>query len=291
MFHGSLVALVTPMLSDGTIDVESLQNLIDWQIESGTNGLVILGTTGESPTISDDEREQVIELCVEQAKGRVPVIVGTGSNSTSVAIRHTEEALELGADAALLVTPYYNKPSQEGMYRHFKAIADAVPIPQILYNVPPRTACDLLPETIERLSKISNIIGVKEATGDPERAKIIHELCGQSMDVYSGVDSVGLAVMKVGGKGVISVTANVAPQKMAQMCQAALAGNFEQAEKINKELEALHEGLFIESNPTPVKWALTKMGKIAEGIRLPLTTLSSNRHEKLGKILSTTHLI
>ncbi len=291
MFHGSFVALVTPMLADGNIDVDSMRNLIDWQIENGTNGLVILGTTGESPTISFDEREELIELCIDQVNRRVPVIVGTGSNSTNAAIHYTEQALELGADACLLVTPYYNKPTQEGLYRHYKAVADSVPIPQILYNVPPRTACDLLPETIERLSKISNIIGVKEATGDPRRAKEIHDLCGTRMDIYSGEDSTGLAVMRAGGKGVISVTANIAPQQMADMCKAALAGDHEQAAEINHQLEPLHKALFVESNPIPVKWALHKMGKIAEGIRLPLTTLSSNLHENLGKILTSTHLI
>ena len=285
MFRGSMVALVTPMFADGSLDHEAMARLVEWHIEQGTQAIVAVGTTGESATLDEKEHCQVIREVVDLANGRIPVIAGTGANSTREAIDLTRCALEGGADACLLVTPYYNKPTQEGLYLHHKAIAEAVPIPQILYNVPGRTACDMLPDTVRRLADISNIVGLKEATGSLQRLGELLELCGDGLDLYSGDDATGLEFMLGGGKGVISVTANVAPQAMQQMCEAALSGDRQAAEAINDRLMPLHKDLFVEANPIPVKWALFEMGMIQEGIRLPLTHLSAKYHETVRKAM------
>lgn len=275
MFRGSMVALVTPMADDGAIDEVALEALVEFHIENGTDAIVAVGTTGESATLDEEEHCFVIRRCVQLAKGRVPIIAGTGSNSTREAIELTRCAKEAGADACLLVTPYYNKPTQEGLYLHHKAIAEAVDLPQILYNVPGRTAVDMQPETVQRLAAVGNIIGIKEATGDIERTRSILERCGSDFEVYSGDDATAMELMLAGGHGVISVTANVAPKAMHEMCEAALGGDREKAVAINDRLLALHRDLFVEANPIPVKWALHAMGKIGTGIRLPLTVLSS----------------
>ncbi len=285
MFHGSMVALATPMRTDGSIDEQSLEQLVEFHVNNGTDAIVAVGTTGESPTLDHDEHCWVIKRVVELAAGRVPVIGGTGANSTREAIELTRCAMEAGVDACLLVTPYYNKPTQEGMYRHFLAVADAVAVPQILYNVPGRTACDLLPDTVERLSHVSNIVGIKEATGNLERARELIERCGARMDIYSGDDATAMELMLMGGKGDISVTANVAPKLMHEMCAAAIAGDRATAEAINEKLMPLHKNLFLEANPIPVKWALHEMGLIPDGIRLPLTVLSEQHHEKVREAL------
>lgn len=279
MFHGSMVALVTPMQEDGTIDEESLQRLVDFHAENHTDAIVAVGTTGESATLDEAEHCALIRRIVDMAAGRVPVIAGTGANSTREAIDLTRCAMEAGVDACLLVTPYYNKPTQEGLYRHFKKIAETVPVPQILYNVPGRTACDMLPETVARLSSISNIIGIKEATGDMQRARDILDQCDDRLDLYSGDDATALELMLMGGKGNISVTANIAPAAMHDMCAAAVAGDRGKAETINRPLEGLHQSLFIEANPIPVKWALHEMGMIPPGLRLPMTPLDETFHE------------
>ena len=274
MFHGSMVALVTPMYADGGLDEASLRTLIEFHLENGTDAIVAVGTTGESATLDEREHCAVIRQIVDFVRGRIPVIAGTGANSTSEAITLTRYAMQAGADACLLVTPYYNKPTQEGLYLHYKAIAAAVPIPQILYNVPARTACDLLPETVQRLADIPNIIGIKEATGNLERVREILLRCGDTIGVYAGDDSTALEVMMMGGRGVISVTANIAPRLMHDMCVAALQNDRITAQALNDRLVPLHRDLFIESNPIPVKWALHQMGLIPPGIRLPLTPLS-----------------
>jgi 4-hydroxy-tetrahydrodipicolinate synthase len=279
MFHGSMVALVTPMNADGSIDFESVQKLVDFHVENKTDAIVAVGTTGESATLSEKEHCDLVRQIVEMAAGRIPVIAGTGANSTREAIELTRCAMQGGADAALLVTPYYNKPTQEGLYQHYKAVAEAVPIPQILYNVPGRTACDMLPETVERLSHLSNIVGIKEATGNLERGKEILERCADRLDLYSGDDATAMELILLGAKGDISVTANVAPKPMHEMCAAALAGDRATAEEINKRLESLHKVLFVESSPIPVKWAVHKMGLIPSGIRLPMTALSERHYE------------
>ncbi len=281
MFHGSMVALVTPMTSGGEIDGRSLARLIDWHIESGTGALVAVGTTGESATLDFEEHCGVIRRFVELAGGRIPVIAGTGANATSEAIRLTRCAMEAGANACLLVTPYYNKPTQEGLYQHFKAIAEAVPIPQILYNVPARTAIDMQPETVSRLAGISNIVGIKEALGQVERIRALADRCGGQMSIYSGDDATARQSIQAGAKGVISVTANVTPVLMQAMCHSALQGDFEEARRIDMRLSPLHKALFLESNPIPVKWALHEMGWISDGIRLPLTWFSANKHDVL----------
>lgn len=285
MFHGSMVALVTPMKDDGALDWVALRRLVDFHIENGTDAIVVVGTTGESPTLDMDEHCEVISKAVEYTKRRVPVIAGTGANSTTEAIELTRCAEKAGADACLLVTPYYNKPTQEGMYRHFKAIAEAVPVPQILYNVPGRTACDMLPETVERLAAIPNIVGIKEATGNMERAREILQRCGEKLDLYSGDDATALECILLGAKGDISVTANVAPKLMHEMCKLGLDRKENEARAINERLMGLHKNLFIEANPIPVKWALNAMGLIKGGIRLPLTPLSSPHHETVRQAL------
>ena len=279
MFHGSMVALVTPMNPDGSIDQGALSGLVEFHIENKTDAIIAVGTTGESATLDEKEHCALIRQVVELAKGRIPIIAGTGANSTTEALSLTQCALSAGADAALLVTPYYNKPTQEGLYQHYKLIAEKVAIPQILYNVPGRTAVDMLPETVERLSHISNIIGIKEATGSMERGQEILDRCADRMELYSGDDGTAMELILLGAKGDISVTANVAPLAMHDMCAAALAGDRETAEKINAELIPLHNDLFVESNPIPVKWALNKMGLMSSGIRLPLVPLSSQHHD------------
>jgi len=281
MFHGSMVALVTPMHTDGSIDYEALEKLVEFHVEGGTDAIVAVGTTGESATLNEREHCDVIRFVVEKTRGRTPIIAGTGSNSTIEAIDLSRCAMESGADGLLLVTPYYNKPTQHGLIAHYTAIAKAIALPQILYNVPGRTACDMLPETVEKLSHISNIVGIKEASGKVSRAKEIVDMCGERMEVYSGDDALALDVMEVGGKGVISVTANVAPHAMHEMMAAALKGEFAHAREINKPLELLHQNLFLEANPIPVKWALAEMGMIQQGIRLPMTVLSEAFHEPL----------
>lgn len=285
MFQGSMVALVTPMRSDGALDEEALARLVEFHVENGTDAIVAVGTTGESATLDATEHCRVVRRVVDLVGGRIPVIAGTGSNSTREAVELTRCAMEAGANAALLVTPYYNKPTQEGLYRHYKAVAEAVPMPQILYNVPGRTACDLLPETVERLAAISNIVGIKEATGDPARGREILDRCGERMDLYSGDDASAMELILGGARGVISVTANVAPRLMHSMCAAALAGRREEAEAVNARLEALHRKLFVEANPIPVKWALYEMGMISPGIRLPLTVLSERYHEDVRRAM------
>jgi 4-hydroxy-tetrahydrodipicolinate synthase len=290
MFRGSMVALVTPMADDGAIDEKALEGLIEFHIENGTDAIVAVGTTGESATLDEEEHCFVIRRSVDIVKGRIPVIAGTGSNSTREAIELTRCAKEAGADACLLVTPYYNKPTQEGLYLHHKAVAEAVAIPQILYNVPGRTAVDMQPATVARLAKIDNIIAIKEATGDIRRAETIMAECGPDFDVYSGDDESAMALMLVGGHGVISVTANVAPKLMHEMCVAALAGNREQAKTINEQLILLHQNLFLEANPIPVKWALKEMGLIGPGIRLPMTELSAIHHDAVRKAMRHAHV-
>jgi 4-hydroxy-tetrahydrodipicolinate synthase len=285
MFQGSMVALVTPMREDGSVDKNSLHQLIEWHIEQGTDAIVAVGTTGESATLDTPEHCGVIRQTVEFTQGRIPVIAGTGANSTTEAIELTECAKAAGADACLLVTPYYNKPTQEGLYLHHKAIAEAVDIPQLLYNVPGRTACDMLPETVGRLSRVPNIVGIKEATADMGRVKVIRELCGDDFDIYSGDDATACDLVLLGGQGVISVTANVAPKAMHDMVAAALAGDAERARAIDATIADLHRDLFLEANPIPVKWALAEMGRIPKGIRLPLTWFSQALQDKLRKTM------
>ena len=292
LFQGSIVALVTPMDSHGEVDFETLKKLVEFHIKSGTDAIVSVGTTGESATLSIDENAKVIKKTVEFADGRIPVIAGTGSNATSEAITLTKLLTNSGVAGCLSVVPYYNKPTQEGMYLHYKAIAESTDLPQILYNVPGRTGSDLKPETIARLSKIENIVGVKEATGDLSRLPLIKQLAGEDFIFLSGDDATGLESMKLGGQGVISVTNNVAAADMAKMCELALAGKFEEAEAINQRLMALHHDLFIEANPIPVKWAAYKLGLISEpNLRLPLTTLSESAQPVVLKALQQAGLI
>lgn len=279
MFHGSMVALVTPMHADGSLDAGALRRLVDFQIDNGTTAIIAVGTTGESPTLDMDEHCEVIRLTVEYARGRVPVIAGTGSNSTTEAIELTRCAQKAGAQACLLVTPYYNKPTQDGLYLHHKAIAEAVAIPQILYNVPGRTACDMQAATVARLAQIPNIVGVKEATGNLDRARELLKLCPKEFELYSGDDATAMDFMLLGGRGVISVTTNVVPRAMQDLCVAALKGDAKTAGPINNRLMGLHRHLFVEANPIPVKWALEQMGLIEGGIRLPLTRLSAAHHD------------
>lgn len=278
MFQGSMVALVTPMHEDGSADFPALHRLIDFHVDQGSHAIVSVGTTGESATLDMDEHCDIMRETVAYAAGRIPIIAGTGANSTSEAIALTTCAQQAGTQACLLVTPYYNKPTQQGLYLHYKAVAEAVSIPQILYNVPGRTACDMLPETVARLSSIDNIIGIKEATGDMQRVDQLIELCDEGFEIYSGDDATAVELILRGGRGNISVTANVAPNKMSQMCLAATQGDAELARSINEELMAAHKALFLESNPIPVKWALAEMGLIGATIRLPLTVLDEKYH-------------
>ncbi|HLU62549.1 MAG TPA: 4-hydroxy-tetrahydrodipicolinate synthase [Gammaproteobacteria bacterium] len=286
MFKGSLVALVTPMRDDGSVDNDALASLIDWHVDAGTAGLIIAGTTGESATLETQEHVALLAAAVELAAGRIPIIAGTGSNSTRQTLSLTSKAAELGVDACLLVVPYYNKPGQEGLFQHYRAIAEAVKCPLILYNVPGRTVADLLPETVERLTAFSNIIGIKEATGDLSRLAEIRKRCGEEFLLYSGDDATAREFMLQGGHGVISVTANIAPAEMAAMCAAALAGDAKRALEIDRRLEGLHKALFVEANPIPVKWALHAMGRIPAGIRLPLTWLDGANRAPVIKALA-----
>lgn len=289
MLKGSIVALITPMQADGAIDQQSLQQLIEWHIDSKTDGLVVIGTTGESPTLTADEQDAIITAVVKQVAGRIPVIAGTGTNCTETTIKRSQRAQQLGADACLVVTPYYNKPPQKGLFEHYKKVANAISIPLILYNVPGRTGCDLLPETVEQLSAIQNIVGVKE--GRVAQGSEIIKRCGKNFAVYSGDDDTALALILSGGHGVISVAANIIPQKMHDLCVAALSGNKALAEKMNAELTALYKNLFLEANPIPVKWALNEMGLIPPGIRLPLVPLNTQFHQVLREILQQIGLI
>lgn len=291
MLLGSMVALVTPMMQDGTVDFDSLNKLVDWHISEGTDAIVAMGTTGESATLDEQEHCEVLRRVVEMVSGRIPVIAGTGANSTTEAISLTRCARDAGADAALLVTPYYNKPTQEGLYLHYKAVAEAVDIPQILYNVPGRTACDLLPETVGRLAAIDNIVGIKEATGELSRLPQIRALCGDDFGIYSGDDATGCEFMLQGGNGVISVTTNVAPADMHRMCELAMAGSRDEAQELDNKLAGLHEKLFLEANPIPVKWALAEMDKIPNGIRLPLTWFSEQFHAPLKQAMQRAQVI
>ena len=278
MFKGSLVAIVTPMHEDGRLDLERFCNLIDFHVEQGTDGIVVVGTTGESPTVNFEEHQLLISTAVKHTAGRIPVIAGTGANSTTEAIDLSIYAKDAGANASLSVVPYYNKPSQEGLYQHFKCVAEAVDIPQILYNVPSRTVADIANETVLRLSQIPNVIGIKDATGDMGRGFDL--LCRASEDfaVYSGDDSSSLALLLQGGHGTISVTANVAPKLVHEMCVAVFAGDLDIARALNKKLLRLHQDLFVEANPIPVKWAVAQMGLVGVGLRLPLTQLSDKYH-------------
>ena len=278
---GSMVAIATPMQSNGDIDYESLEKLIEFHILNRTDVIVSVGTTGESATLDFKEHESVIKKTLEIVNGRIPVIAGTGANSTSEAIELTKKAKELGADACLLVTPYYNKPTQQGLYEHYKKIADSVSIPQILYNVPGRTSVDMLPDTVFRLSSHPNIIGIKEATGVEDRSRELLEKCSENMSIFTGDDKTSMRDMLLGFRGNISVTANIAPNQMHRMCDYAINGNKQEAEKINNMIDILHDSLFLESNPIPAKWALNKMNLIKKGIRLPLTWLDSKYHKVL----------
>lgn len=291
MITGSIVALATPMHDNGDIDWENLDRLIEFHIKEGTDSIVAVGTSGESATLNQKEHCAVVERVIKTAAGRIPIIAGTGANSTSEAIELTQEAKILGADACLLVTPYYNKPTQEGLYRHHEAIAKAVDLGQILYNVPGRTAVDMLPETIARIAEIDQVIGVKEATGDLDRAKQVIDLVGNKIAVYSGDDATAYKLILAGGHGNISVTANVLPKKMAELCRLCLAGKAEEAEALNDELMAMHNVMFLESNPIPVKWALHEMGRMSAGIRLPLTPLAEQYRETLRNALISFGLV
>ncbi len=285
MFTGSSVAIVTPMLADGMVDYAALERLIEWHVQEGTDALVVAGTTGESATLNKSEHIGVIEAAVRFTANRIPVIAGTGSNSTAQTVELSQAVDKLGVDGYLIVTPYYNKPPQEGLYQHFVAVADAVTRPVMLYNVPGRTGVDLIPETIARLASHERIFGVKEATGDVGRVEEIRRLCGSEFRLYSGDDPTSREFMLRGGQGVVSVTANVAPGLMSAMCREALAGNDSQAAEIDARLQGLHRDLFIESNPIPVKFALNRMGLIELGIRLPLVTLSGQNHAAVEQAL------
>lgn len=291
MIKGSIVALVTPMHDDGKVDWESLDALLDMHVQAGTGAIVAVGTTGESATLTVKEHTEVISRVVKTINGAIPVIAGTGANSTAEAIILTEVAQKLGADACLLVTPYYNKPTQEGLYQHHKKIAAAVSIPQILYNVPGRTAVDMLPETVDRLADIENIIGIKDATGDLQRGKILLELCKDRMAIYSGDDETAAELMLMGAQGDISVTANVAPAQMAELCKLAMTGNQQAARELNSMLEPLHQALFLQSNPMPVKWALALQGRAGKHLRLPLTPLAEQYRDQLSTVMKVLGLL
>lgn len=279
MITGSLVAIITPMHEDGRLDLARFKSLIDWHIAEGTDGIVVVGTTGESPTVDFDEHKELIRVAVEHARGRIPIVAGAGGNSTTEAIELTQSAKQAGATACLSVVPYYNKPTQEGLYRHFRAIAEAADIAQILYNVPGRTVADLHNDTTLRLAQVPGIIGIKDATANIERANDLLKRAPRDFAIYSGEDSTALALMLLGGHGVISVTANAAPRLMHEMCAAALVGDVKKAREINFRLLALHQHLFVETNPIPVKWALAEMGLVEPGLRLPMTPLSDRFHE------------
>jgi 4-hydroxy-tetrahydrodipicolinate synthase len=291
MIKGSLVAIVTPMHEDGSLDLQSYRALIDWHIAQGTNAIVAVGTTGESPTVDVEEHLELIRVTVEQAAGRVPVIAGTGANSTLEAIELTAQAASLGADATLQVVPYYNKPTQEGLYQHFKAIAERVDIPVILYNVPGRTVADLAHDTTIRLAQIPNIVGIKDATGNLERGQWLLREAPEDFAIYSGDDGTAVSLMLLGGHGNISVTANVVPDLMSRLCAMAIAGNAKQAADLQSKLLPLHRAMFIEANPIPVKWALARMERIRHGIRLPLVELSKPGQSVVESALKTLGVI
>ncbi len=281
MLSGSIVALITPMAASGEVDWEALESLIGWHLDNGTNGIVPVGTTGESATLTVDEHLEVVRRTVEVVGGRIPVIAGTGANATAEAIYLTQEAERLGVDACLLVTPYYNRPTQEGLVHHYSAIAEATSKPLLLYNVPARTACDMQAETVARLAPIPNIIGIKEACGDPERVSAIRDLVPDNFAILSGEDAQTLRMMEYGAVGTISVTANVLPRRMSEFCRAYLDGDIDRARRLDEALQPIHEILFVESNPTPAKWALYEMGKVDKGIRLPLLELSEQHRAEL----------
>jgi 4-hydroxy-tetrahydrodipicolinate synthase len=288
MVSGSIVAIVTPMQDDGRLDYERFKALIDFHVEQGTDGIVVVGTTGESPTVDFDEHKELIRAAVAHARGRITVIAGTGGNSTAEAVELTESAKNAGADAALSVVPYYNKPTQEGLYRHFRTLAERVGIPQIVYNVPGRTVADLANETTLRLAQVPGIVGIKDATANIERGTDLVKRLPRNFAIYSGDDATALALILLGGHGVISVTANVAPKLMRQMCAAALVGDVKRARDINLRLLVLHTRLFVEANPIPVKWALAEMGLIEHGLRLPLSPLSEKFHQTVREALHET---
>ncbi|HJS37957.1 MAG TPA: 4-hydroxy-tetrahydrodipicolinate synthase [Burkholderiales bacterium] len=279
MITGSLVAIVTPMQEDGRLDMARFRELIDWHVAEGTDGIVVVGTTGESPTVDFDEHKELIRVAVDHAKGRIPVIAGTGGNSTAEAVELTESAKKAGATACLSVVPYYNKPAQEGLYRHFRKIAEDVGLPMIMYNVPGRTVADLANDTVMRLAQVPGIIGIKDATANIERGTDLIKRAPRNFAIYSGDDATALALILLGGHGTISVTANVAPRLMHEMCAAALVGDVKKARDINLRLLGLHQKLFVEANPIPVKWALAQMGRIGAGVRLPMTPLAERFHD------------
>jgi 4-hydroxy-tetrahydrodipicolinate synthase len=289
MITGSLVAIVTPMKSgkeqDGALDLERFKQLIDWHVAEGTDGIVVVGTTGESPTVDFDEHKELIRIAVQHSRGRIPVIAGTGGNSTAEAIELTASAKENGATACLSVVPYYNKPTQEGLYRHFRKIAETVDLPMILYNVPGRTVADLQTDTVLRLAQVPGIIGIKEASANIERNTDLLRRAPRNFAIYSGDDATALALILLGGHGVISVTANVAPKAMHQMCAAALVGDLKKARELNLKLFPLHQRLFVEANPIPVKWALAEMGMIESGLRLPMSPLAEKFHQTVREAL------
>lgn len=291
MIQGSMVALVTPMTTTGEIDWDSLHKLVEWQLKQGTHAIVAMGTTGESATLSVDEHMCVVKAVVDQVGSRIPVIAGTGANATAEAVELTEKAKQVGADACLLVTPYYNKPTQEGLYQHYKFIAEAVDIPQILYNVPGRTGVDMSAETVLRLAGLKNIVGVKEATGDLDRAKQIIDGVPADFAVYSGDDETAAELMLLGGKGDISVTANVAPKQLSNLCELAIAGKTEQARALQEQLMPLHNAMFVESNPIPVKWAVAEMGLAQHSLRLPMTNLATKYQQQVRDALQQQGLI
>ncbi len=291
MLRGSIVALVTPMLADGSVDWQRLDALVDWHVASGTQAIVAVGTSGESPTLTVDEHLQVIEAVIRRAAGRLPVIAGTGANSTAEAIEWTQAAEKMGAAFTLQVVPYYNKPTQEGLYLHFRAIAEATSLPVILYNVPGRTVADLHNDTALRLAEIDNIVGIKDATGDLARGRDLLARCGSGFAVYSGDDFTAAQLILAGGKGNISVTANVVPERMARLCQLALDGQRDAVLELDAQLQPLNRMLFVESNPIPVKWALHLMHRIDTGIRLPLTPLSAGQRASLEQLLKDMQII
>ena len=285
MFKGSIPALITPMREDGSLDLAAWDRLLDFHLTEGSDAVVVGGTTGESPTVAADELATLIGCAKTRVAGRMPVIAGSGGNSTTRSVALSRAAVEAGADALLVVTPYYNRPTQEGLYRHFTAIADTAGAPVILYNVPSRTSCDLLPETVARLATHRQIIGIKEATGDVARGEAVRRLCPEDFLLLSGDDPTAVALMRIGARGVISVTANVVPRAMHEVCTAALAGRFDQAAALDRHIVPLHQALFVEPNPIPVKWAAERMGLVAAGIRLPLTPLSEARRAAVEKAM------
>jgi 4-hydroxy-tetrahydrodipicolinate synthase len=286
MITGSLVAIVTPMLEDGRLDLARFKGLIDWHIAEGTDGIVVVGTTGESPTVDFDEHKELIRVAVEHSKGRIPIIAGTGGNSTAEAIELSASAKKNGATASLSVVPYYNKPTQEGMYQHFRKIAETVDLPMILYNVPVRTVADLQNDTVLRLAQVPGIIGIKDATANIERGTDLIKRAPRNFAIYSGEDAGALALILLGGHGVISVTANVAPRMMHEMCAAALVGDVKTARELNLRLIGLHQKLFVETSPAPVKWAMTQMGLIEPGLRLPMVPLTERSYDAVREALA-----